>query len=66
MENDITLKLIQDAYIVLKNPANQWPGRHTSDGQGLLCCLRNHIAEATGKSIREVQDDVETTFPVRD
>jgi len=56
MDKD-TLKLLQDSYKVLANIHNQWQGRHTGEGQLLLCRLRDTIATATNRPPVEVQDE---------
>ena len=54
---DDLLTLCQQSYGVLV--ASRWDGRCTMEGQGLLCQLRNRIAELTGKTIQEVQEAAE-------
>jgi len=56
--NNNELAIMQDCYQVLANIHNHWRGRHTSQGQGLLCRLRDTIAEETGVSAEQVQDNV--------
>ena len=57
--DETTLQLIKDAYKVLANCQNQWAGRHTGEGQKLLCRLRDTIAEATNQHPKDVQDSVQ-------
>ncbi len=45
------------AYAVLGDIRNQWVGRHTSEGQKLLCDLVDMIAAETGRDPEEVQND---------
>ena len=43
------------AYYVLADIVNQWPDRHTKDGQQLLCDMRDSIANALGINAESVQ-----------
>jgi len=43
------------AYGVLADVRNQWPGRHTLEGQRLLCDLRDALSEASGVDAEYVQ-----------
>lgn len=48
---------IEREYTTLADVHNNWPGRHTMQGQTKLCRLRDLIAAATGRGDQEVQDD---------
>jgi hypothetical protein len=54
-----TLQLIKDSYQVLGNIHNNWVGRHTYEGQLLLCRLRDKISEAENLSCEDVQNSIE-------
>ena len=48
--------LLIQAYVVLADPKNLFPDRHTPYGQKLLCDLRDELVEITGLSAEEVQN----------
>lgn len=50
------LEALTDAYSVLADVRNHWPGRTTGEGQRLLCRMRDAIAGATGQDAQSVQD----------
>lgn len=51
------LAAVESEYIFLADIHNEWPGRHSADGQQKLCRLRDLICKATGREAQEVQDD---------
>lgn len=51
------LVAFQCAYTILADVRHQWPGRHTIEGQGVLCALRDAICKATGREAEDVQDE---------
>lgn len=51
------LPAVQIAYTILADIRHQWNGRHTVEGQGALCAMRDAICAATGRDAEEVQDD---------
>lgn len=53
------LQLLKDSYKVLADIHNQWQGRNTAAGQGLLCRLRDRIAELTDRNPQDVQDNLD-------
>jgi len=50
------IEAAQVAYVLLADIRNEWPGRHTREGQLTLCLLRDAIAKACGIDPQEVQD----------
>src|ERR1044071_2002478 len=51
------LTVAQIAYTILAAIRHQRPGRHTAQGQGALCALRDAIVKATGRDAQDVQDE---------
>jgi hypothetical protein len=51
------LAAVESEYIFLADIHNEWPGRHTPEGQMKLCRLRDLICKATGRESQDVQDD---------
>lgn len=51
------LAAVESEYIFLADIHNEWPGRHTPEGQQKLCRLRDLICKATGREAQDVQDD---------
>lgn len=51
------LEEIISQYQELANVSNNWEGRNTPKGQAKLCRLRDLIANATGRTGEEVQND---------
>lgn len=51
------LATVEAAYVLLGSIRTQWDGRHSAEGQGLLCDLRDAICKATGREAQDVQDD---------
>jgi hypothetical protein len=51
------LAAIESEYIFLADIHNEWPGRHSPQGQLKLCRLRDLICKATGREAQDVQDD---------
>ncbi len=56
MSEQKLLEATKAAYAFLAPISNQWAGRHTREGQYLLCMLRDAIAEVTGQDEMDVQD----------
>lgn len=50
------LAAVESEYIYLADIHNEWPGRHTAEGQQKLCRLRDLICKATGHEAQDVQD----------
>ena len=50
-------ELIERVYVLLADVRNQWNGRHTEAGQGLLIALRDSVCAVTGREAEDVQDD---------
>jgi hypothetical protein len=48
---------VEDTYAFLADIANQWPGRHSAEGQARLCRLRDLICKVTSREPQDVQDD---------
>ncbi len=48
---------LREAYAALADVHNNWPGRHPSAGQRLLCRMRDALVKATGDEPRDVQDE---------
>ena len=62
-KNHIGAALLADVealYTELGDFENDWPGRVSETGQGLLISLRTMLAKATGRTEQEVQDDYGT------
>lgn len=51
---------VEALYTELGDFENDWPGRVSETGQGLLISLRAMLAKATGRTEQEVQDDYGT------
>jgi hypothetical protein len=51
------LAAVESEYIFLADIHNEWPGRHSPEGQMKLCRLRDLICKATGREGQDVQDD---------
>lgn len=51
------LAALQDSYAVLADIKNNWPNRHTQEGQALLCKMRDALCLATGRDAQDVQDE---------
>lgn len=51
------LAAVESEYIFLADIHNEWPGRHSPEGQMKLCRLRDLICKATGRDAQDVQDD---------
>lgn len=45
------------AYTILADIRHDWAGRHTAEGQGALCAMRDAIAKAECREAEEVQDE---------
>lgn len=48
---------VERAYEMFGATGNDWPGRHTIEGQRLLSAFRDVIAAVTGREPMDVQDD---------
>src|SRR5260221_2773163 len=57
LRKDALLEALEEGYAVMADITNQWEGRHTVDGQKLLCKMRDAIASATGISGEDGQDN---------
>lgn len=50
------LSAAERAYAVLAGQC-EWPGRNTTEGQALLCDLRDYLCKALDREPQDVQDD---------
>ena len=50
------LDALIDAYAILADVRNEWPGRCTARGQMKLARIRDAIANASGHDAEDVQD----------